>query len=79
MSSKPGDSDYQPKLDELIPLRKAAEISGLSQGHVSHLIRNGELWGTKLHGRNWFTTEQAVREYLAREIRPGPKPQNKPD
>jgi hypothetical protein len=32
------------------------------------------LWGAKI-GRNWVTTEQAVRAYLARDRRPGPKPQ----
>lgn len=69
--------DDQPRLDELISLRQAAKLSGLSQGHLSHIIRNGELWGTKLGGRNWFTTEEAVREYLARDIRPGPKTQKK--
>ena len=63
----------QPTLDELIPLTKAAELSGFSMGHLSLLIRQGELWGKKI-GRNWVTTAQAVREYLARERRPGPKP-----
>ena len=62
------------RLDELIPLRDAAKLSGLSQGHLSLLIRQGKLWGTKI-GRNWVTTEQAVREYLARDRRPGPKPE----
>ena len=74
-SSKDEDSDNQPRLDELIPLRKAAEISGLSQGHLSLLIRENELWGVKI-GRNWVTTREAVREYLARDRRPGPKPKN---
>ena len=69
-------SDDQPRLDELISLREAANMSGLSLGHLGLLIRKGELWGKKI-GRNWVTTEQAVREYLAREHRPGPKP-NRP-
>jgi hypothetical protein len=73
-SSESGDT-ASPNLADLIPLQKAAEISGMSQGHLSHLIRSDELWGTKLSGRNWFTTETAVREYLARNIRPGPKPE----
>ncbi len=63
---------YQPTLEELIPLSKAAEISGLSLGHLGLLIRRGELWGKKI-GRNWVTTAQAVKEYLARDRRPGPK------
>ncbi len=75
--SDPGKSDYQPRLDELIPLRKAAKISGLSPDHLRRLVREGELWGTKI-GRNWVTTEQAVREYLARDRRPGPKSKNNP-
>ena len=70
-SDEKGEAD-QPRLDELIPLSKAADISGLSQGHLSLLIREGKLWGTKL-GRNWVTTKKAVREYLARDRRPGPK------
>jgi hypothetical protein len=74
--SKREKSDNQPRLDELISLREAADLSGLSQGHLGLLIRKGELWGKKI-GRNWVNTEQAVREYLARENRPGPKP-NKP-
>ncbi len=66
-------SDDQPRLDELIPLSQAATLSGLSQGHLSLLIRQKELWGVKI-GRNWVTTEKAVRAYLARNRRPGPKP-----
>ena len=66
-----GNQD-QPKLDELISLSEAAKLSGLSQGHLSLLIRNGELWGEKI-GRNWVTTKKAVQEYLARDRRPGPK------
>jgi hypothetical protein len=63
----------QPKLDELISLREAAEISGLTQPHIALLIRKRLLWGKKI-GRNWVTTEKAVREYLTRDRRPGPKP-----
>ena len=71
-SSEHEGSENQPRLDELIPLKKAAELSGLSQGHLSLLIRQDELWGVKI-GRNWVTTEKAVSEYLARDRRPGPK------
>ena len=70
------DKSNQPGLDDLISLQQAAKLSGLSQGHLSLLIRNSELWGTKLGGRNWFTSEQAVREYLARDLKPGPKPKS---
>ncbi len=62
-----------PSLNELISLHDAANISGLSQSHLALLIRRGELWGKKI-GRNWVTTERAVKEYLAQGFRPGPKP-----
>lgn len=70
--TKPQGNDNQPKLDELLSLHEAAKISGLTQGHLSLLIRKGELWGKKI-GRNWVTTAQAVTEYLARDRRRGPK------
>ena len=73
-SSDVEGSDDQPRLDELIPLSQAAKLSGLSPGHLSLLIRQKELWGVKI-GRNWVTTEKAVRAYLARNRRPGPKSQ----
>jgi excisionase family DNA binding protein len=66
-----GDSD-QPSLTDLITLKEAAELSGLSQSHLRLLVTRGEMWGKKL-GRNWFTTAQAVKAYLARDRRPGPK------
>lgn len=68
------DSEGQPGLEDLISLREAAELSGLSYSHMRYLARNQEIWARKL-GRDWFTTEQAVREYVARDRRPGPKPQ----
>jgi hypothetical protein len=62
----------QLELGALISLNEAAEFSGLSQRHLRLLAGRGEIWGKKL-GRDWFTTTQAVREYLARDRRPGPK------
>ncbi len=67
-----GSDSYQPGLDDLIPLSKAAEISGLSHSHLRLLVREGEIEGRKL-GRDWFTTLRAVEEYEARDRRPGPK------
>jgi excisionase family DNA binding protein len=66
-------SSDQPELDELISLSQAAELTGLSASHLRLLVRQGDVWGRKL-GRNWLTTEQAVREYIAQENKPGPKP-----
>ena len=70
-SDKKGSAD-KPRDGELITLPEAAEISGLTRQHLSLLIRKGELWGTKMGSRDWFTTEKVVREYMARNLRPGP-------
>ena len=59
----------------LISLAEAAEISGFSPAHLRYLVRRGIVWGQKI-GRNWVTTEEAVREYKARGVRPGPKPKD---
>ena len=68
----------QDAADKLISLAEAAEISGLSAGHLRLLVSQNKLWGTKI-GRNWVTTEQAVRDYMATDPRPGPKPKSKSD
>jgi len=68
--SQSGRGKGSPKIDDLISLEKAAKLSGLTSGHLRLLIRQGDLWGTKI-GRNWVTTEQAVREYQARARRRG--------
>ena len=60
---------------KLISLADAAQLSGLSQGHLRLLVSRGSLWGIKI-GRNWVTTEEAVRTYLAKDRRPGPKPKD---
>ena len=65
----------QPGLDDLISLKKAAELCGLSHDHLRRLAGQGELWARKI-GRNWVTTEQAVQEYVARDRRPGPRIQD---
>lgn len=63
----------EPPLHKLLSLSEAAKKSGLSASHLRLLVRTGAVWGIKL-GRNWFTTEQAVQDYLAHDIKPGPKP-----
>ncbi len=67
------NGEYRPRWNELITLPEAAKLSGLSPNHLRRLVSEGEIWGEKL-GRDWFTTEQAVKEYIARERRPGPRP-----
>ena len=79
MSSTPKDfREDQPRLDDLISLNEAAKQSGLSPGYLRILVRKGEIWGKKF-GRNWVTTGEAVREYLARDIKPGRPKKEKPD
>jgi hypothetical protein len=74
MSTNDIDQDKeQPKIDELISLREASELSGLTHPHLALLIRQGKLWGEKI-GRNWVTTEEAVKDYLALDRKRGPKP-----
>ena len=70
--AKISQSEEQPTADELITLPEAANLSGLSHSHLRKLVRTGEIWG-KRFGQTWVTTEKAVNEYLARDIRPGPK------
>ena len=76
VGSKSGEGN-QPLLDDLIPLSEAAKLSGLSHDHLRRLIREKKLWGQKI-GWSWVTTEQAVREYLARDRKPGPKSNSNP-
>lgn len=64
----------QPNLDKLITLGEAAEICGLSHDHLRRLAGRGDLRAKKI-GRDWLTTERAVRDYMAQERRPGPKPE----
>ncbi len=66
------DDNYQPHLKELIPLSKAAKLSGLSPNHLRLLVGRGDIWGMKV-GRNWVTTKKAVENYLSQDRRPGPK------
>ena len=58
-------ANNQPRLSELISLQEAAEFSSLTQGHIAHLIRQGEIWGKKI-GRNWVPAIQTVNEFNAR-------------
>jgi len=71
-SSKKGRKAYQPRLEDLISLEEASKLSSLTPDHLRRLVRQGDLWGKKI-GRNWVTTAKAVKEYVARDRRPGPK------
>lgn len=58
---------------KLISLTEAAEISGLSQGHLRLLAKQEKIWAMKI-GRDWLTTEEAIQAYMTTDRRPGPKP-----
>ena len=49
--------------DNLISLRQASRISGLSLDHLRRLSEQGKLKSIKV-GRNWITTEEAIYIYL---------------
>ena len=73
VSHDAGTNSDTPSLDDLIPLREAAKLSGLSAGHLCLTVREGHLWGVKL-GQKWVTTIQVVEECLDRDRRAGPRP-----
>jgi len=73
MSRSSSFSNGEDAAKKLISLAEAAELSGLSQGHLRLLAKQGQIWATKI-GRNWVTTREAVQAYLATNPRPGPKP-----
>lgn len=61
---------------KLISVVEASEISGLTPGYIRRLLRSKIMAGKKI-GRDWFTTDEAIRKYLEQERRPGPKPGQK--
>jgi hypothetical protein len=65
--------EYYPSIEELISLREASKISGLSPNHLRLLVGKGQLWGKKID-TFWVTTKEAVKKYQSLGIRPGPKP-----
>jgi excisionase family DNA binding protein len=69
---EPEWENYQPPINELIPLKEAAKLSGLSHDHLRRLAGQREIWAKKI-GRNWLTTEQAVKKYLSLNKKPGPQ------
>lgn len=60
---------------EWIPVKEAAEYTGYTPRHVRLLLNNGLVKGRKF-GRDWFTTKEALDEYLATNPRPGPEPKS---
>ena len=65
--------DNAPNLSDLITLKQAAELSGLSYSHLRLLARRGDIWAVRL-GNSWFTTAEAMIAYTSEIHNPGPKP-----
>lgn len=54
------------QLKKVISLSQAAKISGYNQDYLGSLIRKGEIRGKKI-GRNWFTTEEELKNYFFKQ------------
>ncbi len=52
--------------DDLLSLREAAAVSGLSASHLRLLARTGRIEARRL-GSYWYTTEAAVLAYVKDE------------
>lgn len=50
----------------MISLNQAAKISGYTQDYLGYLVRQGEIKAVR-SGRNWFTTEEQIKEYIFRK------------
>lgn len=58
---------------QFISVTEAAQLSNLTPSFIRRLLRRGDIEGVKV-GASWLTTEAAMRDYLKRDRRPGPKP-----
>ncbi|KKM67145.1 hypothetical protein LCGC14_1474040 [marine sediment metagenome] len=73
MSSESEESKPLAELaSRVISVTEASEIANLSKAWVRRLLQTGTIEGVKV-GRNWVTTEKAIRDYLDTDRRPGPK------
>ena len=66
------DDPFKDFAGKFISVSEACEISGFTPSYIRRLLRNKAIRGVKL-GRDWFLTEDALRDYLETERRPGPK------
>lgn len=53
-------------LKKVISLSEASKIYGYHSDYLSSLIRKGEIKGKKVGG-SWFTTKEAIQEYLFKQ------------
>ena len=67
--------NYRPSAYDLISLRQATDICGLSQPHLRLLVRDQKIWAVKIDTM-WLTTEDAILDYMKQDRKTGPKPKN---
>ena len=64
------------RASNLISVAAASRISingeSLTPRHIRRLLKQNIIDGIQI-GRYWYTTEEAVRDYLLTERRPGPR------
>ena len=74
MASTHDESEFPKELAaQFISVTEAAQLSQLTPSFIRRLLRRGDIAGVKV-GATWLTTAAAVRDYLKRDRRPGPKP-----
>lgn len=73
MASTTEEGEFLRQVGErLISVREASGLSQLTPSFIRRLLRSHELAGVKLD-RDWYTTREAIQNYLAKDRRPGPK------
>ena len=73
MPSEDDEHQFPEELaSKFITVTEACEISGFTPSYIRQLLRKEKIAGRKI-GRDWWTTEEAIRDYLTKERRPGPK------
>lgn len=61
-------SDSQLMSGKLISISQAAKLTPYSAEYLSLLARKGKLASVKI-SRDWLTTEEAVKEYVQKQIK----------
>ena len=57
---------------QFISLVEASKLTGLSPAHLRRFAGEGRFWAVKM-GRDWVTTKEAIRTYIATNPKPGRK------
>lgn len=65
---------YNEEGAQLISVQEASQLSNLTTSFIRRLLRDKRIAGVK-HGRDWFTTKEAIQDYLQSERQVG-RPRN---